>query len=272
MEDQVFNEYRVAFFIGLAVIWLFAWKQYTQPSYERFRRFEAILLLLRPQDLRSSGVFFPAYIFYALILSVVYWILCTFGSLQLLNFLGLGVLGIDFPGELVGAILPSSWADPSVLVDLSASGAITSDVIRVFEAERDIPQNPTVPLTIALTLVGVIPNIPFFVKFEEKLRIVAHRLAGIPGRLFEGTRYLVATDLPPIGGTNGSGAPGDLRSVLGDARHDKLTAAGKLVHRDSAILEQAVPQDLLLPRTARRLGLGHRLAILRGAGCLPAGV
>jgi hypothetical protein len=195
MSSEWLSEYLVAFWIGLGVIWIFAWKQFTQPSYERLRRFEEILKLLNPRDLRSGGVFFPAYFFYALILSALYWVLCTFGSLQLLSLLGLPNLGIDSPGESVGAILPQSWSEPGALADPEAQRALLGEFTRVFEGERDLARNPTVPLTIALTIVGVIPNVPFFVKFEEKLRVVAHRLAGIPGRLFEGTRFLVEADL-----------------------------------------------------------------------------
>ena len=242
--EVAFSEYSVAFLIGLAVIWIFAWKQFTQPSYERLRRFEAVLVLLKPQDLRSNGVFFPAYVFYALILSAIYWVLCTYGSLQLLSFLGLRGLGVDSPGDSVGAILQAT--DASVLVDLSASGAWTSDVIRVFQAERDIPRNPSVPLAIALALVGVIPNIPFFERVEEKLRIVAHRLAGIPGRLFEGTRHLVATD-PSYEGARANGADerGYLLPLLGDD-YAKLRAALGLIHRDFSETEKRLRKIVFL--------------------------
>jgi hypothetical protein len=191
------DEYTVAFWIGLAVIWIFAWNRFTQPSYERFRRFEELLKILNPRDLRSGGVFVPAYFFYALMLSGLYWVLCTFGSLQLLSYLGLANLGVDAPGESVGAILPFSWSEVASFSDPERQRALIGDVTRVFEGERDIARNPSVPLAIALAIVGVIPNVRFFDKFEEKLRIIAHRLAGIPGRLIEGTRFLVENDLRP---------------------------------------------------------------------------
>jgi hypothetical protein len=246
------SDYQIAFLIGMAVIWMFAWKQFTQPTYERYRRFDEILQLLRPQDLRSSGVFFPAYVFYALILSGFYWVLCTFGSLQLLQFLGLNALGIDSPGDSVGALLPASWSDPSVLVELTSSNELTSAVTRVFQGERDVPRNPSVPLTIALAIVGVIPNVPVFVKFEEKLRVVAHRLAGIPGRLFEGTQFLVKSELRP--GPPGSPDAKSLRELIGSSAIETIERSAKLAERDPA----AVQKTLFKVAFFRELVAGRR--------------
>jgi hypothetical protein len=65
----------------------------------------------------------------------------------------------------------------------------------------DMPTS-SVPLAVSLMMVGLAPAIPILQRAEEKIRLLAHNLSGIPARLLHGCRTLQARmlHLPEPGG------------------------------------------------------------------------
>lgn len=184
MASLPVDEYTVAFWMGVAILMLFAWNQFNSPSYPRGQQFARILELLRPVDLRSGEIFLTAYLVYLAILTLVYWLICTYAPLQFFSLIGLET---DQPGATVGAILCSP-SDPAVSgAQLGNAAEMVAQTDDACAAPKDVPKSPLIPLTVSLAIVGIVPNIKLLGDMEEKVRFAAHRVAGIPAHLLNAT-------------------------------------------------------------------------------------
>lgn len=74
------TEFTTAFVAGAVVICVFAWDQFNRPSYGQAKELARMLELLTPADIRSWHVFLRAYAVYALLLLVIYAVLCLAGE------------------------------------------------------------------------------------------------------------------------------------------------------------------------------------------------
>lgn len=191
------NESLIALVFGATIIVFFAWDQFNRPSYDRSRELTRLIELLAPSDMRRRTVYWRAYIFYATILLLIYFVLCVYGALLL------PLIGLDLVGQA-----PTGGAT-------DAPVAAASEAARQVGYSPDVrPQDlggqsqpdksaidPVVPLTVSLAMVGLAPSVPILLRMEEKIRFAAHRLSGIPTRLVTGSRQL---RLKPIDLVEGS--------------------------------------------------------------------
>lgn len=160
---------------GALVIWFHAWNQFKQPSYRNSSEFNRVLGRLRPSDMRRDSVFIQAYVFYAVILTFIYLLICLYASVPFLR----GLIFIDIPGlELGGA------AGAQKLPESVATGAdFDSSVLGAVDGAGG--PSPTLPLLVSLAVVGLAPNVAFLARIEEWIRGWSHRLSGIPTHLID---------------------------------------------------------------------------------------
>jgi hypothetical protein len=177
-------DFLVAILFGMAIIAFFSWDQFKRPSYERSRDFQRVIELLTPPDLRRTTVYFRSYVFYVVMLWGIYLLLCLFVPVGIQA--GLGIINPQRPdaasvqGEVGAQELPVGWSQDELGPDAG-------------DDDRD--RGPELPLFIALAIVGLAPTIPFLQRFEVRVRLIAHRLSGIPTRLYSGTESLRGEEL-----------------------------------------------------------------------------
>ncbi len=54
---------------------------------------------------------------------------------------------------------------------------------------------PSVPLTVSLALVGIAPRVELLTKLEERIRVAAHEMMGLPRGLFTAGQTIADTEL-----------------------------------------------------------------------------
>lgn len=143
------HEYFVSFVLGVAAIAHFAFKQLNEPFAEDTNYLPADLQT-SPSIVTSRSLFVEAYIYYALILLVFYFVLCFSEP----------VYTLVFGADSVGANSSTGFN----------------------------PESGTWPLTVALLIVGLSPNFPVLKDAELLFRKFSRRSAGIPRNFVETLR------------------------------------------------------------------------------------
>lgn len=163
---------------GALVIWFHAWNQFNRPSYQESSDFTRVLRRLQPSDMRRGPVFIQAYVFYALILTAIYLLICTYASVPFLQ----GLIRIDIPGLdlAAGAAGAQKLPDSGGL----ATGANFDDAA-LGAVGTAVGPSPSLPLLVSLAVVGLAPNVPFLARIEEWIRARSHKLSGIPTHLID---------------------------------------------------------------------------------------
>jgi hypothetical protein len=170
--------FAAAVFFGAVVIWFHAWSQFNRPSYQESADFTRVLRRLQPSDMRRGPVFIQAYVFYALILTFIYLLICIYASVPFLQeVLPIEIAGLDLRGGTAGA---QKLPDSATL----ATGAAFDDA-ELGTIDASTGPSPALPLLVSLAVVGLAPNVPFLARIEEWIRGRSHRLSGIPTHLID---------------------------------------------------------------------------------------
>ena len=173
------SEFAIALVIGTLAIWFHSWNRFNQPSY-RETSSSRILVRLRPVDMRKGSIFIRAYLIYALILTAIYLLICFYAFL-------LPSLPETFRADIPGLDL-DRYVGARDLPEQATTGASLGSV------EPDAGGlDASLPLLVALAVVGLAPNVPALRSVEEWIRAKAHSLAGIPTHLIDSGLKLRST-------------------------------------------------------------------------------
>ena len=150
----------LAFAIGAGVLWLFAQDQFNHPSWKDDDRLTRILSVphLRGDRVRKRALFV-----YFVLLLLVYAIFVFFG--------GAIVAALD-----AGVASPQSMAGGAAAQPLALPG-------------------PAVPFAVSLAIVGIAPRIELLTRVEEKIRVAAHEMMGLPRGLLSSGLTIADTEL-----------------------------------------------------------------------------
>ncbi|MES0807902.1 hypothetical protein ABLO27_00365 [Roseibium sp. SCPC15] len=180
----------VALLFGALIIGFFSYERFNRATYEGRKQLERLVDLLTPDKLRARRVVLHAYLFYALTLLLIYFFLCAYA--EVLPYLGgpelaSGTIGAsqlpsassgDTSEFTTGFIPHGNWE--SVFWAQQPSNSLTPSPERSY---FNIGIDPSISLTMALIIVGLAPTFPILQRFEDWMRVAAHRLAGIPTRV-----------------------------------------------------------------------------------------
>ena len=154
-------EFWVAYGVGVLVLWLFARDQFNHPSWKDEHRLTRILTV---PNLRGERVRKRALVVYLLLLVCMYTV-----------FVFLVSMGVV------------AWGDAPPSPDTVAGGVGPA-------ADLKLP-GPSVPLTVSLALVGIAPRVEILTKLEERIRVAAHEMMGLPRGLFSAGQTIADTEL-----------------------------------------------------------------------------
>ncbi|MDQ0563238.1 hypothetical protein QO004_005047 [Rhizobium mesoamericanum] len=146
-----------AFLFGAALIAVFAWQRFRQPSSQPGEYDYEVLKKLAPTQLRDGNAMRQAYCYYAGILVAIYAALTFFGGLIFKTVSYIPMAGLE--------------------VDVG----------------RDTLTSPSWPLTLAIGMAGFAPLLKPVGVGETWLRRLVHGWAGVPMQLKERTRRLLLT-------------------------------------------------------------------------------
>ncbi|MBP2461177.1 MULTISPECIES: hypothetical protein [unclassified Rhizobium] len=146
-----------AFLFGAALVAVFAWRRFRQPSSQPDEYDYEVVKRLAPTQLRGSYAMRQAYFYYAGILLAIYAALTFFGGLifKAVNYIPMAGLEVNI-----------------------GRGTLTS---------------PSWPLTLAIGMAGFAPLLRPVEVLETWLRRQVHGWAGVPMQLKERTRRLLLT-------------------------------------------------------------------------------
>ncbi|MBY5606427.1 hypothetical protein HFO50_35995 [Rhizobium leguminosarum] len=146
-----------AFLFGAALVAVFAWQRFRQPSSQPDEYDYEVVRRLAPTQLRGNDAMRQAYFYYAGILVAIYAALTFFGGLifKAVNYIPMAGLEVD-----IG---------------------------------RDTLTSPSWPLTLAIGMAGFAPLLRPVEVVETWLRRQVHGWAGVPMQLKERTRRLLLT-------------------------------------------------------------------------------
>ncbi|MBW9114657.1 hypothetical protein JNB88_13475 [Rhizobium cauense] len=146
-----------AFLFGAALVAVFAWQRFRQPSSQPDEYDYEVVKRLSPTQLRGGDAMRQAYFYYAGILVAIYAALTFFGGLifKAVNYIPMAGLEVD-----IG---------------------------------RDTLTSPSWPLTLAIAMAGFAPLLKPVEIVETWLRRQVHGWAGVPMQLKERTRRLLLT-------------------------------------------------------------------------------
>jgi len=146
-----------AFMFGAALVAVFAWQRFRQPTSRPDEFDYEVLKRLAPTQLRGVDAMRQAYFYYAGILVAIYTALTFFGGLIFKAVSSIPMAGLE--------------------VDIG----------------RDTLTSPTWPLTLAIGMAGFAPLLKPVEIVETWLRRQVHGWAGVPMQLKERTRRLLLT-------------------------------------------------------------------------------
>ncbi|AYG64453.1 hypothetical protein [Rhizobium jaguaris] len=146
-----------AFLLGAALVAVFAWQRFRQPSSQPDEYDYEVVKRLAPTQLRGGDAMRQAYFYYAGILVAIYAALTFFGGLvfKAVNYIPMAGLEVD-----IG---------------------------------RDTLTSPSWPLTLAIGMAGFAPLLKPVEIVETWLRRQVHGWVGVPMQLKERTRRLLLT-------------------------------------------------------------------------------
>lgn len=165
------SEFAVSMVFGAIIIVLFSWDQFKMPSYQSGRDIMRIAANLTPPDMCNHVTYLRSFVFYTIVLILIYFAFTLFATPAIVQTLGL------LPGGIGGAV--------------EAAG---DDGHAVAETVKGL-QSPIGPLAVALMMVGLAPKTGFLQKVEGRIRLIAHRLSGIPAQLVKRAQRLRAKPL-----------------------------------------------------------------------------
>lgn len=150
----------LAFAAGVVVLWLFARDQFNHPSWNDDHRLTRILSV---PHLRGERVRQRALAVYLLLL------LCVYAVFVFL--LSVGVV---------------AFGEASASPDAVAGGATAAQLV--------LP-GASVPLAVSLAMVGIAPRVEILTRLEQKIRVAAHEMMGLPRGLFTAGQRIADTEL-----------------------------------------------------------------------------
>jgi len=180
------GQFWLAMVVGVVVLWVHARSQFDKLSLEHSGGYQRLISKIGSSDLHASAEYRRAFVIYAAILTVLYVVLCIYIAVPDLQLMVRELAGRDVMDLLsVGASkLPETVAAPVAGVAFDENGGLLGTI------ETGAGLNASVPLAISLAVVGLAPNVPWLARVEEFIRATAHRLAGIPTRLVNGSLAL----------------------------------------------------------------------------------
>lgn len=180
------GQFWLAMIVGVVVLWIHARSQFDKLSLEHSGGYQRLISKIGSSDLHASAEYRRAFVIYAAILTVIYVVLCIYIAVPDLQLMVRELAGRDVMDLLsVGASkLPETVAAPVAGVAFDEKGGLLGTI----DAGEGL--NASVPLAISLAVVGLAPNVPWLARVEEFIRATAHRLAGIPTRLVNGSLAL----------------------------------------------------------------------------------
>ena len=150
----------IAFAIGAGVLWLFAQDQFNHPSWTDNDRLTRILSV---PHLRGDRVRKRALSVYFVLLLLVYAIFVFFG-------------GAIVAGFEIGVGSATNAAGGGAAQPLALPGA-------------------AVPFAVSLAMVGIAPRIELLTRVEERIRVAAHEMMGLPRGLLSSGLTIADTEL-----------------------------------------------------------------------------
>lgn len=161
LSDYPLNgEFLLYFLIGLVVVWLYAWNRFNRRSYDPSPFDYRVLRELQPAQMRDTLMMQRAFILYAMVLSLIYASFTFFG------------------GIIFKLLKPIASVGPGI--------------------DTATLQSPQWPLMLAFGLAGLTQLIGPLDHLEKTLRGHIHRSLGIPIRIKEYTRQLIATQIQEL--------------------------------------------------------------------------
>lgn len=254
-----------ALIYGGGILVAFSYTRFNRISYETGRRLDRLVNFLTPDKLRARRQVGFAYFIYTLVLVLTYLVLCAYADL-LLPLIGAqailpdqGASGLPAPaGNGQSIAVPSATADVDAILttgfaplgepvikywtdELQPSETVTTN-----KGDSDSFIEPQISLGLALIMVGLAPAIPALERADEWLRMVAHRMAGIPTWVIDASDNL----------RSNAGVLGIFRKKNGKIEDNEKEEETK--QRVSALMVS--PSDVELMRKLRdeaRLSLGN---------------
>ena len=153
-------QFWIAFAFGAGVLWLFARDQFNHPSWNDDHRLTRILSVphLRGDRVRKRALF-------------VYLLLLFFVYTAFVFFCGVIVLAAE-----KGLVSPEHVGGGDLAKPLGMPG-------------------PSVPFAVSLAMVGIAPRFELLTKLEERIRVAAHELMGLPRGLVSSGQTIADADL-----------------------------------------------------------------------------
>jgi len=146
-----------ALLFGAAIVIVFSYERFNRTTFDSGMRLQRLIALLSPDQLRARRVVMRAWLFYTAALLLIYLVFCIYGE-----------------------VLPA----------LNMSDAVGASALPNPDQSSSIGIPAAVSLSVALILTGLAPSIPVLQRFEEWMRVAAHRLVGIPTRVISDTDEL----------------------------------------------------------------------------------
>lgn len=180
----------VALLFGAAIVLFYSYRRFNVATYEGEARLDRLVTLIAPDKLRARGTVLKAYGFYAAMFVAIYFFLCAYA--EVLPALG----GPTLVSETLGASqLPAEARMPA---DVSGFAPVSEGAVSAWAQPLSGPEQgnsgigiaSSVSLTVALIMVGLAPSFPLLTSFDEWMRSVSHRLAGIPTWVLEAANTL----------------------------------------------------------------------------------
>lgn len=197
----------LALLFGVAIILFYSYDRFNIATYQGDARLDRLVSLISPDKLRARGTVLKAYAFYAFMLVSIFLFLCAYA--EILPALG----GPSVTSKTLGASQLPAQAEVATRPIVTGfaplhGGSVSTWAQQLTNAgdqqDRGIGISPSVSLAIALVVVGLAPTFPLLKRFDEWMRSVAHRLAGIPTWILEASDALRGSQ---VGEKNLRGAP-----------------------------------------------------------------
>lgn len=204
MEPNGFSDVAALLF-GTGIIIAFSYERFNRISYDTSRRLERLVSFLTPDKMRARQKVGYAYFIYTLTMVIAYLVLCAYSSVLfpligaegLLPTADIGASGL--PDALASATADASAArtgfapmDGSVIPTWMQGLLPTAAPVEITAEKRDLGIPAEVSMGLALVMIGLAPSIPVLARADEWLRMVAHRMAGIPTWAIEASDSLRA--------------------------------------------------------------------------------